>query len=302
MTKKRLFKYIGLGITCLILFPFAPLIMGSFLIFKIVKLNIPKKNKLIAAGLTAILALVFTGKIVSALPQSPSPTPVPTAAPLDIKISPSPDSNITFAKVTHVVDGDTFTIENGQVVRMIGMDTPETVSPSKPVQCYGREASQKTKELLEGKEVKLEKDVSETDKYNRLLRYVYVDDIFVNEYLVKEGYAKSSSYPPDVRYQDKFKESEKIAREENKGLWNISACPVITPTINPITTTKLSTPKPIQTTIQTSDIVSSGSYTCDCKKTCPNMSCSEAQYQLKSCGCSARDNDGDGMACDSQCQ
>ncbi len=100
------------------------------------------------------------------------------------------------AKVIRVIDGDTIKIEGDKVIRYIGIDTPETVHPSKPVQCYGKEASDKNKELVEGKEVKLEKDVSETDKYGRLLRYIWLGDMLVNEYLVREGYAQSSTYPP----------------------------------------------------------------------------------------------------------
>ena len=82
--------------------------------------------------------------------------------------------------VIRVVDGDTIEIEGGQKVRYIGIDTPETVDPSRPVGCYGKEASDKNKELVEGKIVRLEKDISETDRYGRLLRYIYVGDIFVN--------------------------------------------------------------------------------------------------------------------------
>jgi len=152
-------------------------------------------------------------------------SPYPAAVPTPTPILPTPNSNpnIVTAKVVNVVDGDTFKIESGETVRMIGIDTPETVHPSKPAQCYGKEASSKTQDLLEGKEIKLEKDVSEKDKYGRLLRYVYVGEIFVNEYLVKEGFAVSSSYPPDIKYQDKFVEAQRKAREENKGLWNPSA-------------------------------------------------------------------------------
>src|SRR3989344_572525 len=94
-------------------------------------------------------------------------------------------------KVVRVVDGDTIEIEGGQIILYIGIDTPETVHPQKTVECFGREASRKNKELVEGKFVQLEKDVSEVDKYGRLLRYVYVDPstssgqaIFVNELLV----------------------------------------------------------------------------------------------------------------------
>ncbi len=123
------------------------------------------------------------------------------------------------ARVVKVVDGDTIEIEGGARVRYIGVDTPETVKPATPVQCFGKEASAKNKELLEGKIVELEKDVSETDRYGRLLRYVYIGDIFVNKYLVDEGFAYSSSYPPDVKYQEIFKEAQKAAQDAKKGLW-----------------------------------------------------------------------------------
>jgi len=199
-------------------------------------------------------------------------------------------------KVIRVIDGDTIKIEGDKVVRYIGIDTPETVHPSKPVQCYGKEASDKNRELVEGKEVKLEKDVSETDKYGRLLRYIWLGDMLVNEYLVREGYAQSSTYPPDVKYQDRFIEAQRRAREEKKGLWgDICSSPQQVQTsqqAQPQTTT------PTQPPSQTS-----GSYTCDCSKTCSQMSsCAEAQYQLNVCGCKARDADKDGIACDSDCQ
>jgi len=208
------------------------------------------------------------------------------------------------AKVARVVDGDTIKLETGEVVRYIGIDTPETVHPNKPVQCYGKEASDKNKELVEGKEIKLEKDVSETDKYDRLLRYVWLGDMLVNEYLVREGYAQSSSYPPDVKYQNKFIEAQRLAREENKGLWG-DICEVVispTPKTNQTQTTILNTPTTSTQTQQTTQPIS-GSFTCNCSKTCAQMSsCEEAQYQLDVCGCKARDADKDGIACDSDCQ
>ena len=114
-------------------------------------------------------------------------------------------------KVSRVVDGDTIKLENGETVRYIGIDTPETVDPRKPVQCFGKEASGKNRELVEGREVRLVKDISETDKYKRILRYVYIGDVFVNDYLVRNGYAHASSYPPDVKYQDQFREAEQEA-------------------------------------------------------------------------------------------
>jgi micrococcal nuclease len=121
--------------------------------------------------------------------------------------------------VSRVVDGDTIELGTGERVRYIGIDTPETVDPRKEVQCFGKEASVKNKELVEGKEVRLVKDVSDKDKYGRLLRYVYVGDVFVNEKLVSEGYARVATYPPDVAYAERFIEAERVARENKLGLW-----------------------------------------------------------------------------------
>ncbi len=122
--------------------------------------------------------------------------------------------------VTRVVDGDTIEIEGGKKVRYIGMDTPEIHHPKKPVECFGQEAYEVNKSMVEGKNVKLEKDVSETDRYGRLLRYVSVDGVMVNDYLVRQGYAYASTYPPDVKYQDQFRQAQQEARENKKGLWN----------------------------------------------------------------------------------
>ena len=129
-------------------------------------------------------------------------------------------ANRQSVKVTRVIDGDTIEIEGSQKIRYIGIDTPETVHPDKTVQCFGREATDKNKELTEGKTVELEKDISETDKYERLLRYVYINDLFVNDYLVRQGFAHASSYPPDVKYQDQLRAAEKEARSNNRGLWS----------------------------------------------------------------------------------
>ncbi len=148
--------------------------------------------------------------------------------------------------VTRVIDGDTIEIEGGQKVRYIGIDTPETVDPRKPVQCFGVEASNRNKQLVDGKRVRLEKDISETDKYGRLLRYVYIDNIFVNLALVQGGFAYSSTYPPDVKYQNQFLEAERLAREQKIGLW--SACPITTPSV-PVTSVPAQEP-PVNCTIK----------------------------------------------------
>ena len=122
-------------------------------------------------------------------------------------------------KVARVIDGDTIVLENGEKVRYIGMDTPETKHPSKPVEYYGKEATEANRKLVENKTVRLEFDAQERDKYGRLLAYVFVDTIFVNGWLVKEGYAKVSTYPPNVKYQDLLLILERKAREEGRGLW-----------------------------------------------------------------------------------
>ncbi len=126
--------------------------------------------------------------------------------------------------VTKVVDGDTIEVLGGRKVRLLGVDTPETVDPRKSVQCFGKEASNKTKELLNGKEVILQKDVSETDKYKRLLRFVFLplkdgNYLFIDDYLIREGYGKVLTIPPDVKYADQFLEAQIQARESKKGLW-----------------------------------------------------------------------------------
>jgi micrococcal nuclease len=132
------------------------------------------------------------------------------------------------AKVVSVVDGDTIELESGEKLRYIGIDTPETKHPRKGVECFGREASNKNKELVEGKTILMQKDVSETDKFGRLLRYIYLpspttsdEALFVNQYLVEQGYAFAVSFPPDIAQNTQFKEAELYAREHNVGLWNI---------------------------------------------------------------------------------
>ena len=125
-------------------------------------------------------------------------------------------SPLETATVTRVIDGDTIIIGSGQKVRYIGIDTPE-VHPEP--EAYGMEAWQTNRGLVEGKEVRLEKDVSETDGYGRLLRYVYVDDTFVNAELVRLGLAEARDYPPDTKYQDLLEQREREARQAGRGMW-----------------------------------------------------------------------------------
>jgi len=191
--------------------------------------------------------------------------------------------------VVRVIDGDTIEIEGGQKVRYIGIDTPETVHPSRPVECFGIEASNKNKELVEGKKVKLEKDVSETDKYGRLLRYVWVGDLFVNDYLVRQGYAYAYTYPPDVKYSEQFVQAQREARENNRGLW--AGCQTTTPEPTP-------EPEP-EPEPQGNIICSYNAYNCSDFATH-----AEAQSVYEYCGGVSNDihgldRDKDGSACES---
>lgn len=181
--------------------------------------------------------------------QTTSGTPYVSPAPINTAPS-SPGSQLTtptvtannVAQVVRVIDGDTIEVSmNGRTytVRYIGMDTPETVDPNKPVQPFGVEASNKNKELVSGKTIRLEKDVSETDRYGRLLRYVYVGDLFVNAELVKLGYAQVATYPPDVKYVDLFLQLQREARETGRGLWATS-------TTTPTQTASPNTPLPLR--------------------------------------------------------
>jgi len=128
-------------------------------------------------------------------------------------------------QVLRVVDGDTVEVMRGgrrERVRYIGIDTPESVAPNQPVECFGKEASARNKELVEGKRVRLEKDVSDTDRFGRLLRYVWLGDEQINARLIAEGYANIATFPPDVRNQDLYQRLEREARTAGRGLW--SAC------------------------------------------------------------------------------
>jgi micrococcal nuclease len=135
---------------------------------------------------------------------------------LAIGCAPPVQAPETQAAVTRVIDGDTIQVSlAGAIykVRYIGIDTPEVGKP------WADEATEFNKELVEGKNVLLEKDISETDRYGRLLRYVYVDETFVNAELVKYGLAWAKAYAPDTKYQACFEELEAGAREAGLGMW-----------------------------------------------------------------------------------
>ena len=130
-----------------------------------------------------------------------------------------------WAYVTRVVDGDTVEVRlDGETedVRYIGVDTPETVKPDTPVQCFGPQASDFNHHLVEHRRVRLVFGEERRDVYGRLLAYVYLDGRFVNAELVRRGYARPLTVPPNVRYADRFARLASQARERGSGLW--SAC------------------------------------------------------------------------------
>jgi len=135
--------------------------------------------------------------------------------------------------VKRAVDGDTLVLENGERVRLIGIDTPEMHESNKlyrdaqrtkqdvsTIQKLGQRAYAFTRKLVEGKRVSLEFDVEKQDRYSRLLAYVYLKDgTFVNAKIVEEGYASLMTYPPNVKYADLFLKLYREARENRRGLW-----------------------------------------------------------------------------------
>ena len=165
---------------------------------------------------------------LEAVADKPSPTTstltedFTTSAPSDLGGPPLTPGQFTEAAVMRVIDGDTIEVElagQGGVtyrVRYIGINTPESNEP------YGSEATAKNRALVEKQTVMLEKDVSETDRYGRLLRYVWlpgVEDHMVNYELVRTGYAQVATYPPDVKYYAFFMEAQQRAQEAQLGLW-----------------------------------------------------------------------------------
>jgi micrococcal nuclease len=162
----------------------------------------------------------------TAAPATAAPTRATTPSPAAGPGGLAPSGPTEEARVVRVVDGDTIVVDRGrgdERLRYIGMDTPETVKPGSAVEWMGAEASATNRALVEGRTVVLEKDVSETDRYGRLLRHVWLEEdgawLLVDLELVREGYARVSTYPPDVKYADLYLEAQVDAREHDRGLW-----------------------------------------------------------------------------------
>ena len=123
-------------------------------------------------------------------------------------------------RVLRVVDGDTIVVDILGKIRLIGMDTPETVDPRRPVQYYGKEASDATTRMALGRLVRVERDVEERDQYGRLLAYIWLPDgKMLNAELVRQGYARVYTFPPNVKYEATFVRLERDARNHDRGLW-----------------------------------------------------------------------------------
>lgn len=180
-------------------------------------------KKIIVLGVALLMAL--TGYFLE--PQATAPLPPSQIA--SVEATTPPIREITYP-VVKVVDGDTLDVlMNGKPVRLrlIGLDTPETVDPRKPVQCFGKAASDRAKEMLSGKTVQLEYDASQNilDKYGRTLAYVFLPSgTNFNGFMIAEGYGHEYTYNLPYKYQSEFKAAEKNAREQKKGLWADAAC------------------------------------------------------------------------------
>jgi len=156
------------------------------------------------------------------------------AIPSNYTVVSSENTNITNpvgseAVISSVVDGDTVKLSDGNKVRILGIDTPETVDPRKTVQCFGKEASEKMRSLVDGETVTLVVDSSQGDKdrYGRLLRYIYLDNVDVGAKMIEEGYAYSyTKYP--VAKTSYYSELESNARENKLGLWADDTCSGLT--------------------------------------------------------------------------
>lgn len=154
----------------------------------------------------------------------PTKTLTPTQSPATETVEQNATAERDHRVVIKVIDGDTIDVSrpggtDKERVRLIGVDTPETKDPRKPVQCFGQEAAAFTGQL-KGRTVWLEYDIQKTDRYGRTLAYVFLDDgAFFNLILVEEGYAQPMTIPPNVKYSEQFLEASRSARDAGRGLW-----------------------------------------------------------------------------------
>ena len=249
---------------------------------------------------TQIAATIYAQLSTSTpeIPQSPEPTENPFNHLYSLFPCIPQNTETIFAKVVEVVDGDTIKVEiNNQVfsVRYIGIDCPECKDPNQPVQTFSLEANQKNKEMVENQEVILVKDVSEYDRYNRLLRYVLIGNTFVNYELVKQGYAHASTYPPDVACSEFFAETQNYSSLNLLGFWSPT---YNQPTVDPIVI------QPTNTPVNNSQTNCDPSYPTVCiPRYPPDLDCGDISFRrfqvLPPDPHNFDGNDNDGIGCES---
>lgn len=177
-----------------------------------------------------LIFLVGSFDLKESTDNPPELQPKPQTHAIIPAVAPALITEDNLYQVVKVVDGDTITVEKGgvnQTLRLIGINTPETVDPRKPVECFGQEASAKAKELLSGKQVRLEADPTqgELDKYQRTLRYIFLPDgTNFNRLMIEQGYAYEYTYDLPYKYQTEFKQAEKEAKAAKRGLWADNVC------------------------------------------------------------------------------
>jgi endonuclease YncB( thermonuclease family) len=194
----------------------------------------PKVMKVLYSTVSGSIALALClyatacGGVAAPSKRSTTPSGEPAVSPSEKlpsgETGPGANPELEEYVLIRAIDGDTIDVKpvgggDKQRVRLIGVDTPESKDPRRPVECFAEEASKFTSRL-EGKLVRLEFDVERYDRYGRTLAYVYLSDgTFFNLVLVEEGYAQPYTVPPNVRYQDQFVEAGRRAREAGRGLW-----------------------------------------------------------------------------------
>lgn len=157
------------------------------------------------------------------------PTPTPAAGECLVALAAPTDNELIV--VARVIDGDTVRLETGETVRLIGVDTPETKHPQKPVERFGREASGFTTRVVQGKRVRLEYDQQRQDKYGRTLAYVFLEDgTFANAEIIRQGYGYAYTRFP-FKYLEQFRCLERKAREGGRGLWRAAEAAEIVPAL-----------------------------------------------------------------------
>ncbi|MDQ5912034.1 MAG: micrococcal nuclease [Patescibacteria group bacterium] len=196
-----------------------------------------KQIKFIISGITfAFALLIFVIDSIVGV-QSEKVDTQPSVGTQMGQVSQVFGDSSNIVRVVKVIDGDTIAVQTDLddasskiTLRLIGINTPETVDPRKKVECFGKEASAKAKEILSGKMVRLEYDDTQDtiDKYGRKLAYVFIQntdsEIFFNTYMIEQGYAYEYTYSKPYKYQKAFKDAQKRAEAEGRGLWSPTAC------------------------------------------------------------------------------